>query len=1075
MKKYIILAAFATALLMAGCDKEVSGGDDAVPAKTALNASLSPLTRTEIDGVKVSWSAGDAINVNGTVSNELSEGGVMGTFTFRKELSTPYMAIFPASLYKDASTVTLPASWALDGFDLPLYGYAESGNTLPFKSLTALVKLSVTGETATTLKEVSVKGLSNEPVSGDFSIDYTTGALSSLSDTEASREVKVTVGKALSDVPVVIYIPLPAASYASGFQVSLLDTEGGQMTKTVSARTLKAGDLRLMPSLVFAPSTDPGENIGGIPNVAEFKAFAEAVNNGLSLSRWLNESGEVELLADLDLEGAEWTPVGNATVTTGNVLSGNAFTGVFNGGHHTVDNFKVTVPETDGGSVAGLFGAVQGATVKDLTVGSKAVLKTSSKAFVTMGAVVGYASESTLVGLNSYATLANDGGADNVRLVIGGTVGTLYASASAPCTAEDLKGHASFQVTNTVNTKNGGTGFSVGGVIGFTDGESLEQAIQVKDCVNYSDFSVQATRTGGVIGSMNDFTKADGLVNNGNISCTDTKASNSRVAGIVSAMGNSTLLSNSTNKGDIVFAVSGDKTHGYAAGIVGQTNDGNGVTVIDGCASYGAVLSDIWFGTEKYIGIICANFNAKVITVKNCILGGKIGPYTPTGEAPVVELTASNFSQYYSLANANRSEKVTFENNSFGGDSAGSAGIGSAEDLFAFAAAVNAGESTEAWQNSDGTVTLLADIDLGGREWIPIGNVSAAGNGNNASAPTGNAFTGTFDGAGHTVKNFKATVTIDDNCVYGLFGYVKDATIRNLAVEADLNLTAEATADAGVIAGTVSGSTIENVTVTARLTVPGANVDNKRFSIGGIAGFLFGSPDAPSLIKGCTVTATANVESDKNTKNGSTGLHYGGIAGFATAASGTTEVSNKLEGCINNGTITATVGRSAGILAAANLATLVKDCVNNAAHTNHFVNGRIAQIVCNLGNYSGVVSCANNGDLTTTDPKTTTGGMVALFNGADCYLEGGTNTGTIITNFDPSTDSSGRDFSGIIGANINSFNYVKDFVVSGKFGRYKGTDAPEMVTLTAENYRDYIGYRTEANDSKITGLTYVAP
>ena len=137
MKKYIILAAFATALLMAGCAKEVSGGDDAVPAKTALNASLSPLTRTEIDGVKVSWSAGDAINVNGTVSNELSEGGVMGTFTFRKELSTPYMAIFPASLYKDASTVTLPASWALDGFDLPLYGYAESGNTLPFKSLTA--------------------------------------------------------------------------------------------------------------------------------------------------------------------------------------------------------------------------------------------------------------------------------------------------------------------------------------------------------------------------------------------------------------------------------------------------------------------------------------------------------------------------------------------------------------------------------------------------------------------------------------------------------------------------------------------------------------------------------------------------------------------------------------------------------------------------------------------------------------------------------------------------------------------------------------------------------------------------
>lgn len=1074
MKKYTIIAAFAAALLLAGCAKEMPGGDDSLPAKTVLNATLSHLTRTEIDGVKVTWSAGDAINVNGTVSNALSEAGATGTFTFRKELSTPYKAVFPADLYKDATTVTLPATWAVDDFDLPLYGYAESGKDLPFKSLTALIKLSVTGESTTTLKEVTVKGLSEEQVSGDFSIDYTTGALAPLSDSEASKEVKVNVGKALSGEPVIIYIPVPAGTYASGYQIDLLDTEGGLMKNSVSARTLKAGELRIMPSLAFVPSTEPEENIGGIPDVAELKAFAAAVNNGLSIGRWLNDAGEVELLADLDLEGEEWTPIGNASVTTANAITGNAFTGVFNGGNHTVDNFKVTIPATDGGSVAGLFGAVQGATIKDLTIGSKVVLKTSSKTFATLGGVVGYAAESTLKNLDSYATLVNDGGADNVRLVIGGTVGTMYASASAPCTAENLQGHASFDVTNTVNTKNGGTGISVGGVIGFTDGESLEQAVQVTDCANHSSFSVQATRTGGVIGSMNDFTKAEGLVNNGNISCTDTKASNSRVAGIVSAMGNSTLLSNSTNQGDVVFAVADDKTHGYAAGIVGQTNDGNSVTVIDGCASYGSVLSDIWYGTDKYIGIICANFNSKTITVKNCVLGGKIGPYTPTAESPVVELTESNFSQYYSMATA-KSQKVTFENNSFGGGSSSEKGIASADDLIAFAEAVNAGNSTEAWQNAEGTVTLLADIDLSGKNWTSIGNVSSAGNANNASSPTGNAFSGKFDGGNHTVKNFTADVTIADNGVYGLFGYVQDATIKNLSVEADLTLRAAATADAGVLAGTVAGSTIENVTVKATLTISGADVDNKRFSVGGIAGFVFGTPEAPALIKGCTVTATANVESGKNTKNGATCVHYGGIVGFSTTVSGTTAIACTLENCVNNGTITAKSGRSAGILAAANLATLIKNCVNNATHTNSFANARIAQIVCNLGNYSGVVGCTNNGDLTTTDAKTTTGGMVALFNGDESYLEGGTNTGTIITGFDPSTDGNNRNFSGIIGANINKFKHVKDFVVSGKYGHYKGADAPEMETITAENFRDYIGYRTEANDAKITGLTYVAP
>ena len=412
--------------------------------------------------------------------------------------------------------------------------------------------------------------------------------------------------------------------------------------------------------------------------------------------------------------------------------------------------------------------------------------------------------------------------------------------------------------------------------------------------------------------------------------------------------------------------------------------------------------------------------------------------------------------------------------------------ISSADDFTDIATLANAtAEADGNGYNADAKRTFFGsagvhykqtgNIDFENATLTPIGNVSSAGNANNASSPTGNAFSGTFDGGNHTVKNFSANVTVADNGVYGLFGYVQNATIKNLSVEADLTLKAAATADAGVLAGTVAGSTIENVTVNATLTVPGADVDNKRFTVGGIAGFVFGTPDAPSLIKDCTVTATATVESGKNTKNGATCVHYGGIVGFSTTASGVTEIACTLDHCVNNGTITAKSGRSAGIVAAANLATLIKNCVNNATHTNSFANARIAQIVCNLGNYSGVVDCTNNGDLTTTDAKTTTGGMVALFNGDETYLEGGTNTGTIITGFDPSTDGNNRNFSGIIGANINKFKHVKDFVVSGKYGHYKGAEAPEMATITAENFRDYIGYRTEANEAKITGLTYVAP
>ena len=282
--------------------------------------------------------------------------------------------------------------------------------------------------------------------------------------------------------------------------------------------------------------------------------------------------------------------------------------------------------------------------------------------------MVGFASESTLSNLDSHAKLINDAGKDNTRLVLGGTVGSMFSN-TASCTATDLKGHASFDVINNVNTKNGGTGFIVGGVVGWTDGVNYESApTLVKGCVNYSNFSAQATRTGGVIGTMNTGTHAEDCVNYGNISCTDVKASNSRPAGIVSAMGAKTTIKNCVNYGDISFPVTGDTTHGYAAGVVGQTNDGNEYfTYIDGCATYGTIQSDRWFNTtEKFMGIICASFNAKKVTVKNCILGGAIGPYTPTEEDPIVTLDATNFQDYYSLTASNRIANVEFENNSFG-------------------------------------------------------------------------------------------------------------------------------------------------------------------------------------------------------------------------------------------------------------------------------------------------------------------------------------------------------------------------------------------------------------------------
>ena len=111
MKKYMMIAALAATLLAVGCTREAIPGDK-TPAhgKTTLTATLEPLTKASIDRskIKVSWNAGDQINVNGSVSNALSEAASTAVFTFDATLEAPYKAVFPASIYNDPTTITLP-------------------------------------------------------------------------------------------------------------------------------------------------------------------------------------------------------------------------------------------------------------------------------------------------------------------------------------------------------------------------------------------------------------------------------------------------------------------------------------------------------------------------------------------------------------------------------------------------------------------------------------------------------------------------------------------------------------------------------------------------------------------------------------------------------------------------------------------------------------------------------------------------------------------------------------------------------------------------------------------------------
>lgn len=206
--------------------------------------------------------------------------------------------------------------------------------------------------------------------------------------------------------------------------------------------------------------------------------------------------------------------------------------------------------------------------------------------------------------------------------------------------------------------------------------------------------------------------------------------------------------------------------------------------------------------------------------------------------------------------------------------------INSAEELAGFAAIVNGTAKTSggediATDNFEGkTITLGKDIDLTGGEWNPIGITEVLDTADVTYED--HPFSGTFDGAGHTIKGLTITSVNSDVSAYrgmntgyeayGLFGGLCGGTVKNLVIS-DVNINTPGTDTnnntvAAAVGAAINGSTIENVKVESG-TVTGHS------RAAGIVGFV-GDPNgnAPEAliennvitIKGCVNEATVETQ-----------------------------------------------------------------------------------------------------------------------------------------------------------------------------------------------------------------------
>ncbi len=293
--------------------------------------------------------------------------------------------------------------------------------------------------------------------------------------------------------------------------------------------------------------------------------------------------------------------------------------------------------------------------------------------------------------------------------------------------------------------------------------------------------------------------------------------------------------------------------------------------------------------------------------------------------------------------------------------------VESAEDLAYLAKSVNEGNTYEGKY-----IIQTADIDLGGKEWTPIGFQKV--NGAEVDAP----FSGVYSGLGHKVTGL--SITKAEGNQVGLFGYVMsgevEAGIANLTVEGDITLDSVSTSNFGIggLAGSVGKDTtafkaqvvLANCTSNVNITLTNCTGEPR---VGGLTGYVF-----YGKVENCVSNGNVSVTASNQTR-------VGGLVGQTNR----THFLN----CVNNGAVTSDVGtvaknsRAGGIVSVITRGgvkgdednatyTVFENCINNGAitgkgGTNVWVAGIGADYYVNTGTWTGkdcrvkFINCINNG------------------------------------------------------------------------------------------------------------------
>ena len=575
-------------LFIASCAREAQDAAGEWGA-VKLTAGISVLeTKTWLDSegggspLKVYWSDGDRILVNGQISSGVNMGAgekvSSAEFSFRS-ISAPFKAFYPAeavtgtaedgSLLISVPDVQAYSPTTFANGSAMLYGYAEGGDKVSLKNLFAAVKVNLKDPTSSAISSVTLysPGL---PVAGEFSLNTETGVFA---PSEGTKTITLDIGDGITLSPegTNFWFVIPAGYYQEGLQVGCMraDDHRAMLCNWTPTGNVVAGRLYCFEDVSFAAAAKD------IETAEEWEEFALAYNEGGDMSKYLYKDGSVRLGADISAQ---------------NFTSLKDWTLSFDGQGNSITRTAAESP---------LFGTISG-SVSRLTLkgdmtrdGSESYNAALAPSLVPGGSISGVVNQMDITLTSGDATVA----------CLAGIVGTMSGGTLANCRNEG-------SLTANIDCTAGSRNVQLAGIVGQI--RDLDSDVSISGCSNSGTLTINPSgqnaskfiRFGsiaGIVAWMRDSSHAltvTGCNNSGSLVWTDAGvtaagggASNAPAGCVGGIIGNAAPM--------VYGTVSAYQNEGQLAAI---TPDNGFSVTLSGCVNSGDISCKAISGIQYKVG-----------------------------------------------------------------------------------------------------------------------------------------------------------------------------------------------------------------------------------------------------------------------------------------------------------------------------------------------------------------------------------------------------------------------------------------------------------------------------------------